>query len=659
MSIVNWGTEQVVSSSAIFGQSDPVSVAMHDGGYVIFWDDNRYTGIDADLDVIRGQRYDAGGNPIGSEFVVSSAPSGQQKNPSATTLSNGNFVVVWEDTSSTAADTSGSSIRARLFNSDGVPQGSEFVVNTTTSGDQIQPSVSALSGGGFVVTWNDGSGSGGDTSGTQIRAQVFASTGVKEGSEVEVNTTVANDQFRPVVSGLTGGGFAIAWVDDSLPASSDNLGWNIHTQLFTAQGTAVGPERLVNTSAGYNEGIPGIAALENGGYVVTWSLQRGGTGGLIDLFPKAWFQLFDANGAALGDNIQVHEWLPENGEPTPFRPLLSPTPVALKNGGFLISWDDESLGNVDLRALEFSELGARASEAPALINTTTAGSQLDSNLVLLADGRVVAAFENDGRISAQILDPRDGLVEGTERGETLYGNASYDDFIFASAGDDTLYGLDGSDALDGGTGADAMHGGAGNDVYYVDSIGDTIFDSSGIDCVNSTVSFTLGLDVENLTLAGSNAISGTGHDGSNVIVGNSQSNTLTGRGGNDFLFGDAGSDILVGGRGRDIMSGGSESDVFDFNARAETGKTAATRDRIKDFQHRLDDIDLKDIDARSGVAGNNSFKFIGSTEFHGVKGELRYERVNKPGTTSDKTIVEGDVNGDGSMPVPLAQAGAI
>lgn len=127
----------------------------------------------------------------------------------------------------------------------------------------------------------------------------------------------------------------------------------------------------------------------------------------------------------------------------------------------------------------------------------------------------------------------------------------------------------------------------------------------------------------------------------NVLVGNDAANLLAGLAGNDRLTGGLGADILRGGGGRDVLVGGAGADDFDFNAISETGKTAATRDGITDFQHRIDDIDLSTIDASTKKAGNQAFKYIGIADFHKVAGELHYV------FRGSNTVVEGDVNGDG------------
>ncbi|MEO6745638.1 MAG: calcium-binding protein [Caldimonas sp.] len=119
----------------------------------------------------------------------------------------------------------------------------------------------------------------------------------------------------------------------------------------------------------------------------------------------------------------------------------------------------------------------------------------------------------------------------------------------------TLLGNAGANRLDGLGGADAMAGGAGDDVFVVESAGDTVSEAlgEGTDSVESTVTFTLGANVENLTLFGSAKINGTGNDLGNVLVGNSAVNVLTSYGGNDRLD---------GGGGADSMTGGADNDTY-------------------------------------------------------------------------------------------------
>jgi len=111
-----------------------------------------------------------------------------------------------------------------------------------------------------------------------------------------------------------------------------------------------------------------------------------------------------------------------------------------------------------------------------------------------------------------------------------------------------LSGNGANNLLNGGGGADTMRGGLGNDTYIVDNVGDQALETNaagGTDIVQSSVSFTLGANVENLTLTGSAAINGTGNTLANVINGNSASNVLDGGTGADTMRGGDGNDIYV------------------------------------------------------------------------------------------------------------------
>jgi len=135
---------------------------------------------------------------------------------------------------------------------------------------------------------------------------------------------------------------------------------------------------------------------------------------------------------------------------------------------------------------------------------------------------------------------------GNALGNTLTGSLNSDK-LQGMAGNDTLLGGFGRDTLDGGTGNDLMVGGVGDDVYVVDSAGDVVQElkREGTDTVQSSISYTLGDNVERLQLIGSAHLSGTGNALNNVLTGNAGSNTLDGLGGADTLIGGDGSDTYM------------------------------------------------------------------------------------------------------------------
>jgi Ca2+-binding RTX toxin-like protein len=209
-------------------------------------------------------------------------------------------------------------------------------------------------------------------------------------------------------------------------------------------------------------------------------------------------------------------------------------------------------------------------------------------------------------------------------------------------GFDTLIGIENltgsafADTLKGTSGANVLIGGAGDDTLVGRGGSDRIEGGDGIDTV-SYEGVASGVQVNLNTSYYGTGYNGTGMDALVDIE------NVTGSAFADTLIGN---DVLTGGLGRDTLTGGAGSDVFDINALNETLVGVNLRDVITDFQVGLDDIDLTDIDANTSRWGDQSFRFIGTQEFHGKAGELRYQTFDLAGTANDITVISGDINGD-------------
>jgi Ca2+-binding RTX toxin-like protein len=198
-----------------------------------------------------------------------------------------------------------------------------------------------------------------------------------------------------------------------------------------------------------------------------------------------------------------------------------------------------------------------------------------------------------------IIQPRN--TYGTNNGESIVGTA-IDDVIFGLGGNDTITGLGGKDYLNGGAGNDQLLGGIGND---------TLLGAAGRD-------------------------------------------TLLGGSGGDTLNGGDSADSLRGGTGRDQLIGGTGADRFIFGPGEAAGIPGATNDRIRDFSaSEGDKIDLRLIDARTNMSGDQAFVFIGKAAFSKVAGQLRFE------TISGNTYVSGDMNGDGIADIAIRVDGVV
>ncbi|MCG6576058.1 serine 3-dehydrogenase [Pseudomonas sp. AF32] len=249
----------------------------------------------------------------------------------------------------------------------------------------------------------------------------------------------------------------------------------------------------------------------------------------------------------------------------------------------------------------------------------------DKVIELAGAGRDVILSAVSYTLSANV---EDGQLLGTAE-LNLVGNA-LDNSLIGNAADNVLNGLGGADSMDGG---------AGNDVYVVDNVADTITEANAsateVDGVLSSVSYTLGTNLENLTLTGAAAINGTGNALDNVLTGNAGNNVLNGGAGNDQLNGGAGADTLIGGLGTDMLTGGESADRFVFEALNELGN-GGIRDVILDFNSlQGDKLDLSKLDANSLTTLNDAFSFIDSNAFTGA-GQLRFV----------DHVLYGNVNGD-------------
>jgi Ca2+-binding RTX toxin-like protein len=176
-----------------------------------------------------------------------------------------------------------------------------------------------------------------------------------------------------------------------------------------------------------------------------------------------------------------------------------------------------------------------------------------------------------------------------------------------NAANNQLSGNGGNNNLDGGAGADTLSGGGGNDTYTVDDAGDVVIElpGGGVDQIRSSVDYTLGFALENLTLLGSGNVNATGNWTANTIAGN------------------AGNNIINGGLGQDTLTGNAGADRFSFQGLEDSGKTMNTSDVITDFLAAQGDrIDISAIDAISSSPSNDAFVFVGASAFSAA-GQVR------------------------------------
>ena len=250
-------TEFLINTVTNDEQSYPSVTGLADGGFVVTWMSHNQ---DGDSWGVYGQRYAADGAASGDEFLINTYTSNQQQEPSVTALNDGGFVVTWM---SNGNDGSGWGVYGQRYAADGAASGNEFLINSFTSNNQYDPSVTALADGGFVVTWRGGDQDG---SGYGVFGQRYAADGTATGAEFQVNTYTSDNQQEPSVTGLADGGFVVTWMSDNQDGSS----WGVYGQRYAADGAASGDEFLINTYTSNQQQEPSVTALSDGGFVVTW-----------------------------------------------------------------------------------------------------------------------------------------------------------------------------------------------------------------------------------------------------------------------------------------------------------------------------------------------------------------------------------------------------
>jgi len=204
--------------------------------------------------------YDAAGNPLTDEIPANTTTECNQYNPSVAGLSDGGFVVVWR---SCRTGGSGSAIVARRFDADGSPLTTELVVNTNVDYNPWNLSVAGLSVGGFVVAWESEEQIGSDR---EIFTRVFDASGSPLTSELTVSSTGDGDQMDPSVSGLSDGRFVVAWESEEQSGS----GGHIVVRVFDADGGPLTPNIPVHTTSDGDQRNPSVIGSINSGFVVVW-----------------------------------------------------------------------------------------------------------------------------------------------------------------------------------------------------------------------------------------------------------------------------------------------------------------------------------------------------------------------------------------------------
>lgn len=358
--------------------SDRAIATSMDGSYVVTWSSNTGSGWD-----VYFQRFDKTGAALGGETLVSQTTTGDQVDPvismdtaGLTTGGADNFIIAWA-----GADGSGSGIYARKFNADGTAATNEFLVNSTTAGEQTAPDLASSGPGDFVVTWTS---AGQDGSGAGVYGKKYTA-GMVAGSEFRVNNATSGDQSdSAVVMNRTTGEFIVTWTS----AAQDGSGLGIYGQRYDTLGLKTGGEFKVNTTTAGDQSDSSIGINRlSGAFIVTWtSAGQDGSGTGI------YAQRYNPAGNALGAEFRVN---------TTTAGDQNNSSVAIDgSGNTFITWAGLTTTNGwQVYRQQLSQSGALY-ESEGVVNTTAAGDQNRASVAISFMGHAVVVWSGAGTVDS-------------------------------------------------------------------------------------------------------------------------------------------------------------------------------------------------------------------------------------------------------------------
>ncbi|MBX9458602.1 MAG: hypothetical protein KL863_22560 [Rhizobium sp.] len=279
--------------------------------------------------------------------------------------------------------------------------GKEKRINAHAADNQKDPEVVGLADGGWVATW---SSYGQDGSGYGIVQQRYGANGKKvDGPENLVPTTTTGVQDFADIAALDDGGWVVTW--SSRPNIND-AGFNIRFQAYNADGSKQGSETQANTTFLHDQTKSNVTGLDTGGWVVTWQSQD--ADGVSDIYQ----QVYNSSGAKLGTETLVNTFTSADQ----FDPAIS----ALDDGRWVTAW--VSYGHAgDSSGIYMQVFNANGTKSgiEAHVNTYTTGNQYDPEVTTLANGDFVVTWQSQGQdgsgygIYQQRFDAN-GSMDGTE-----------------------------------------------------------------------------------------------------------------------------------------------------------------------------------------------------------------------------------------------------
>ena len=383
--VITAGLEFHVNTYTTGSQQRAAVAIESNGDFVVVWESEQ----DGSGRGVFGRRYTSEGAGLGGEFRINVRTEDHQWAPKVALDADGDFVVVWHGGSS--QDGSGYGVFGRRYASNGAAIGGEFQVNMYTGGFQSYPAAAMDTTGRFVVAWQtyyqDGSG-------FAIFLQSFDSSGARQGTEIQINSTQQFSQVLPAVALNDAGRFVVAWQS----FGQDGSGYGVFAKVMDPGGIQATPEFRVASLTADDQTAASVGMVAGGGFVITWTTHGSEGDGAES---AVWAERFDSTGLGYGEMLINRYTAQEQSE--------SVVAVA-PDGSFIVTWTDESLDG--------DSPGIFARRVAA--NGLTLGTDFQINVAIdndqmrpaiaLAGGRFVIAWDTNPTGLETDVIARRGLV---------------------------------------------------------------------------------------------------------------------------------------------------------------------------------------------------------------------------------------------------------
>jgi hypothetical protein len=375
------GVEYAIAGSLPGDQTFPQLGLNASGGYLV-WEDNITDGDGLGISALRlDSSFSASPAPL-SSFRVNSIGAGDQEQPQVSLLNGGGAVFVWQ-----GGQQGFQHIYARFLSASNLWLAGDLEVNTFTNNCQITPVVATLANSNVVVAWASFNQAA-TTSLQDVYATLLSPTGQKLTSDFQVNQFTSYNQRNPAIAALSGGGFIVVWVSEqerSLDSSGDTSGTygtasvDVYARLFTASGAPVGNEFLVNSSSNICSS-PQVAVSAGGNFMVVWAEKdRSGSANGWDI----WGTIFSSAGVAgpvrcINTTRFGDQYLPR---------------ISWDGTDYLVVWT--SLGQDGSREGVFGQFlhgDGSPDQGEFRVNTTWVSQQMQQTVASDGQGRFLAAW---------------------------------------------------------------------------------------------------------------------------------------------------------------------------------------------------------------------------------------------------------------------------